>query len=93
MNVTLSSRRETWIRKKIESGQFSDVSDVVEEAFRLMEAQERFARLKTLIVEGDESYQRGEAVPLTPELLEEIKTDARRMALNGEKPDPEVWPE
>lgn len=93
MNVTLSPKHEAMIRRKVESGQFDDPSDVVADALTLMEQRDRFERLKAAIALGDESYQRGETIPLTPELMEEIKEDARRMARNGEKPDPDVWPE
>ena len=93
MNVTLSPKLETWVRKKVESGQFGDESGVVAEALRLMEEQERFARLKAALESADGQYRRGEAVPLTPELIENIKRRAKQMELDGEEPDPDVWPE
>jgi hypothetical protein len=59
----------------------------------LMEVQERYARLKATIDKGYESSERGDVVPLTPELIEELKREAERRELNGEEPDPDVWPE
>jgi len=76
MNVTLSPKREAMVRRKIESGQFNDPSDVVEEALRLMEEQERYARLKAAVAIGDEQYARGEVTTWTADSLQELKREA-----------------
>lgn len=92
MNVTLSPKREAMVRRKVESGQFNDPSDVVEEALRLMEEQERYARLKAAITKADEYYEKGETLPLTPERIEAMTREAERRELNGEDPNPDVCP-
>ena len=93
MNVTLSPKHEALIRRKVESGQFEDADDLVAEALRLWEEHDRLTRLKAALASADDQYHRGEAVPLTPELIENIKRRAEQMELNGEDPDPDVWPE
>ena len=93
MNVTLSPKHEALIRKKVESGQFEDANEFFEAALRLWEEHERFLRLKAALASADGQYRRGEAVPLTPELIENIKRRAKQMEMDGEEPDPDVWPQ
>jgi antitoxin ParD1/3/4 len=76
MNVTLSPKHEAMVRRKVEAGLFEDPSDVVEEALRLMEARDRYERLKAAVAIGDEQYARGEVTTWTSNSLEELKREA-----------------
>ena len=67
MNVTLTARLERYVHKKVESGRYQSPSEVVEDAVRLMEQQERLraarlAELRRQIDEGLASLDRGEGV-------------------------------
>jgi hypothetical protein len=44
------------------------------------------------IAEGDADFDRGDEYPFTPALVEEMKRDAERWALDGVEPDPDVCP-
>ena len=92
MIITLSSEQAEMVRRKVASGMFEDASGVVDEAFRLMEEQDKLERLKAAIAVGYAEYERGETSRLTPELLEEIRRDADRMTRENEEIDPDVWP-
>ena len=41
MNVSLTPKLEEWVRQKVESGLYNSASEVVREALRLMEENER----------------------------------------------------
>lgn len=57
-----------------------------------MEEQERYARLKAAIAQADGFYEKGEALPLTPERVEAMKKGAERRQVNGVNPNPDVCP-
>jgi len=76
MNLTLSPKHEALIRKKVDSGQFTDESDVVAAALRLMYEHDRFLRLKAAAAIGDEQYERGEVEAWTENSLEELMREA-----------------
>jgi antitoxin ParD1/3/4 len=76
MNVNLTPKLEAWVRQKVESGLYNSSSEVVREALRLMQENERLraARLDQLrrdIREGEDS---GPATAWDPH---EIKQEGR----------------
>jgi putative addiction module CopG family antidote len=92
MTVSLSPETADLIRQMIESGRYDDPASVVDEAIRVLDERDRLARLKAAIASGDEQYARGETIPFTPELLEQMKRDAEQMAREGKAPNPDVCP-
>ena len=76
MNVTVSSKFEAMLRRKVDAGQFESMSEVVEEALRQMEERDKLERLKAAIDVGHQQYLRGEVRELTPELIEEMNCRA-----------------
>lgn len=55
-SVSLGDRLETYARRKVETGQFSSISDVIRDALRRSEERDmRIERLRKLIHEGEES--------------------------------------
>ena len=92
MNISLTPRLEAMIREKVESGLYNNNSEVVREALRLMERQDRIERLRAAIAIGEAEIERGEGVEYTPQLLEEIDREADRMLAEGVAPDPGVCP-
>ncbi|MGI8475614.1 MAG: type II toxin-antitoxin system ParD family antitoxin [Thermomicrobiales bacterium] len=92
MNVSLTPQLETMIRERIESGRYNNASEVVRDALRHLEANERLEHLRSLLAVGMEQVRRGETVEFTPELIDEMERRAEERFLKGELPDPDVWP-
>ena len=92
MSVTLTPELENKIRERVESGRYSDASEVVGDALRLLEEHERLQHLRALLDVGRQEALRGELVTYTPELMDEIYREAEEMFLRGEEPDPDVCP-
>jgi Arc/MetJ-type ribon-helix-helix transcriptional regulator len=87
MTVQRSPETESVIRKLIESGRYSDPTSVLDEAVRVLDERDRLVRLKAAIASGDDQYARGEAIPFTPELVEQIRRDAEQMARKSTEPN------
>lgn len=92
MNVSLTPQLEALVRQKIEPGPYNNATEVVQEALKVLDERDRAARLKAALAVGDEQYRRGETIPFTPELVEEMKRDAEHMAQEGVEPDPDDCP-
>lgn len=92
MAVSLTPQLEAMIRQRVESGRYSDASEVVQEALRLLEEQEKLDHLRSLLEIGLEQSRRGEVVEFTPALMETLKQRAHERFLRGEEPDPDVCP-
>jgi antitoxin ParD1/3/4 len=89
MSVTLTPQLEAKIRQKVEAGLYSDPEAVVREAMRLLDEHDRrLQRLRDAIAEGDE----GEALPWTPELMEQLTREAEEMVREGIEPHADVCP-
>jgi antitoxin ParD1/3/4 len=77
MNINLTPQLEELVREKVSSGLYNSASEVVREALRLMDAQDRLraAKLETLrrdIREGSDSG------PATAWNVEEMKLEGRK---------------
>src|SRR5207244_10750561 len=77
MNINLTPQLEELVREKVSSGRYNSASEVIREALRLMEEQDRLrtaklAQLRQDIREGLESG------PLTSWKVEEMKRDERK---------------
>jgi antitoxin ParD1/3/4 len=92
VNVSLTPQLEAMIQERVASGRYTDASEVVAEAMRLLEERERLDHLRSLLAVGMEKAKRGELVELTPELMAEIAQRARERVWRGEAPDPDVCP-
>jgi antitoxin ParD1/3/4 len=93
MAIQLPADVEARIRQKVERGDFPDAGEVVREAMRLLEAQERqLAELRAKLQAGLDQLDRGEGVPFTPELVSQMRRDAEARFRRGEQPNPDVVP-
>ena len=89
MSIQLAPETEALIRERIERGPYATADELIEEALRLLDAQDRrLRRLREAIAEGDE----GEAIPWTPELMEQLTREAEEMARQGLPPHADVCP-
>ena len=77
MNVNLTPQLDAMIRHKVASGLYTSASEVVREALRLMEEQDRMraAKLDQLRQDIRDGINSGEATPWNPE---EIKREGRQ---------------
>ena len=76
MNVSLTPKLEDLLKRKVETGMYNSVSEVVREALRLMEESDNAnaSKLKALqqeINRGVISLDSGEGRPLDVELIKE----------------------
>jgi antitoxin ParD1/3/4 len=92
MTVTLTPQAEALIRQKVEAGPYRTADEVIEEALRLLDERDRLTRLRAAIAVGDAQLARGEGIPYTPELLDEIDREVDERLRRGEQPSPDVRP-
>ena len=64
---------------KVASSRFEDEADVVREAARLLDVEDRRQWLIQALAEGE----RGEAIDLTPELMDQLSREADENAATG----------
>lgn len=76
MNVNLTPQLESLVRQKVASGLYNSASEVVREALRLMEEQDRMRTIKFEQLRQDirDGLNSGESTPWDPE---EIKREGR----------------
>ncbi len=77
MNVNLTPQLENMIKQKVTSGLYNSASEVVREALRLMDAQDRLRDVKLEQLRQDirDGLDSGEPTPWDPE---EIKQEGRK---------------
>jgi antitoxin ParD1/3/4 len=93
MNVQLSPRLEAIVQEKIDSGDYSDASEVVEEALLMMQEQDRRAQqLHDSVAKAVAQIERGESVELTPEHMDRIMERAIENARTGKPVKDDVKP-
>lgn len=79
MNVSLTPELEQFVQEKVKSGRYQSASEVIREALRLLEQQDkirlmRIEKLRSQIAIGIEQSERGEVFDgeeVARELLEE----------------------
>jgi antitoxin ParD1/3/4 len=60
VDLTLSPETEEIVRRKVASGRYENVSDVIEEALRLLDERDRWTPLQAKLDRGFEQLERGE---------------------------------
>jgi antitoxin ParD1/3/4 len=68
------------------------VDNVVEEALEAREERNRLAPLRAAIAVGDAQLARGEGIPYSSELMDEIEREAEEAYRRDEQPGPDVCP-
>lgn len=88
INVNLTPKLEEMVRKKIASGLYGSASEVIREALRLMEEQDRIRAVKLDQLRQDiqEGLDSGAPTPWDPE---EIKRTGRKQRTARSKDIPE----
>ena len=94
MNISLTPELEAMIREKVECSLYSNTSEVVCEALRLMQQRdEKEGRLRAALAIGIKDFERGNVVVWTPELMDEIWREGKAAFEAGEPFDPHTRPE
>ena len=77
MNINLTPKLEELVRQKVSSGRYTSASEVVREALRLMEEQDRLRAVKLEQLRRDirEGLESG---PATTWNVEEMKREGRK---------------
>jgi len=77
MNINLSPQLEELVRNKVASGFYNSASEVVREALRLMDTQDRLRETKLIQLRQDiqEGLDSGEATAWNPD---EVKQEGRK---------------
>lgn len=74
-NINISDKQERFIRHRVKQGDYSNASEVVRTALRLLERQEREDKLKLELLkravkEGMDEIDRGEFVVVEPDEID-----------------------
>lgn len=93
MHINLTPEMEEFLQRKVETGFYSNASDVIRDAIRRMRAEdERLASIRAAIAVGDRQLDNGEGRPYTAESLDRITTNAITNAKKNKKVNPDVTP-
>lgn len=91
MNINFPPVDDGYIKAKVESGYYSNATEMVRDAIRRMREQdERHGRLLAALEVGERDIAEGRTVPYTPDLLKRIEREARTHAANNRPPNPDV---
>lgn len=93
MNISLTPQLEKLVKTKVESGLYGSASEVIREALRLLEEQDRrrSLRIDELKAEIKLGLDSGEPTPLDVEAIKargRRRLDAQRTKANGDVENP-----
>ena len=63
MHINLSPEIEQYLQAKVGTGFYSNASEVVRDAIRLMAADEGLEKLRAAVQVGEAQFERGEGIP------------------------------
>lgn len=93
MHVNLSPEMESFIKGQVASGFYGNATEVIRDAIRRMQAEEtRVQAWRAAVQKGDDELNRGEGIPYTPQVLDEITDTALKSMHSGQAMDPDVLP-
>ncbi|CAN5476728.1 hypothetical protein BH09CHL1_BH09CHL1_10260 [soil metagenome] len=93
MSVKFPKDLEERVLHLVEMGRFSDSGEAMRVAVDLLEERDRrLTWLQGAIAVADAEIARGEGIPFTADLLDEIEAESEQRFLRGEEPGPDVLP-
>jgi len=95
MNINFPPVDENFIKSMVESGYYSNATEMVRDAVRRMREREddgKRARLRAAIEEGDRDLAAGRMFPYTPQILDDCAKRARENLAKGKQLNPDVLP-
>src|SRR5436305_10236564 len=91
MNINLAPIDEEYIKMKIEAGYYTNFAEGVRDAVRKMrETGTQYNELMAAVMLGERDIAQGKVTKYTPELMDEIKRNARARLARGEKPSMDI---
>lgn len=94
MNINFPPVDDAYIKTKVESGYYSNATEMVRDAVRRMREQDdQHGRLLAALELGERDIAAGRTFRYTPDLLKEIEQEARTHAAQGRPTTPDVLPE
>ena len=86
MHLKFAHIDEKFIKEKVESGFYSNETELVKDAVRHMrEEEEKFQRFQAAVRIGDEQIASGKTAPYSQELMKKIEQRAVSKAQQGKK--------
>lgn len=86
MHLKFAPIDEKFIKEKVESGYYSNETELVKDAVRHMrEEEEKFHRFQAAVRIGDEQIANGKTVPYSRDLMKKIEQRAITKAQQGKK--------
>ncbi len=95
MHVRFADIDDGFIKSQVENGFYTNETEVVRDAVRRLreENQARHNSFYEAVMKGDAAIERGETVPYSRALMEDMKTEAMKSAQHGETvKNPDVIP-
>jgi antitoxin ParD1/3/4 len=92
MSITLSPEAEARIHELVAEFDYDGPEAVVDEALRVLEERDKYARLKAAIAVGLEQIERGQVIPWTPDFMDRLKREAEEHVRLGKPFADEVIP-
>jgi antitoxin ParD1/3/4 len=85
LNISLTPQLEAMVRQKVSGGLYNSASEVVREALRLMETQDRLQAIKLEQLRQDiqEGINSGEPTPWSAEEIKQEGRQRRADRING----------
>ena len=91
MNINFPPVDAGYIKTMVESGYYSNATEMVRDAVRRMREQDdHYGRLLAALEIGERDITAGRTVPYTPDLLKQIEQEARTHAANNRPTNPDV---
>ena len=93
MHVNFPPVADGFIKAKVESGYYSNATEMVRDAVRRMREQDdHHGRLLAALEIGERDIAAGRTLPYTPDLLKQIVPEARTSAANHSPANLDVLP-
>jgi antitoxin ParD1/3/4 len=93
MNIHFPPVDAGYIKAKVESGYYSNATEMVRDAVRRMREQDdHHGRLLAALEIGERDITAGRTVPYTPDLLKQVEQEARTHAADNRPSNPDVVP-
>jgi antitoxin ParD1/3/4 len=93
MHINLSPEMEKFVQSKVDTGFYSNASEVVRDAIRRMrEEEEKVAAMRAALKIGDDQLDKGQGVAYTSDLMKRTAEKAKDNARRGRKVNPDVIP-
>ena len=74
-NISITAHQDRWVNAAVSNGRYQNASEVLREGLRLLEQrdaeyEQKLARLRAAVAEGQAAYDRGEYEEVSDEALD-----------------------